>query len=126
MTTQPSPRPGEPGAPRTTGPDPGVAWSVSLHVLFFPWLLGALIALALVVSSLGVEFGGADDVATQRLLVLAFVLVALLPLAASAIIGLRVWKRRRRRGALVAGSMSIVVAVVVLIVAGTILLGGGA
>lgn len=123
MTTPPTSQP-RPPAERRSGVDPGVAWSVTLHVLSFPWFLATLIALGLVVSALDVELGSADAVGTQRLLVLGFVLVALVPLTASAVVGLRTWRRRRRRGALVAGVMSIVVGVVVLLVAGTISMGG--
>lgn len=123
MTTSPTPG-ARPPAERRSGVDPGVAWSVTLHVLSFPWFLATLIALGLVVSALDVELGSTDAVGTQRLLVLGFVLVALVPLTASAVVGLRTWRRRRRRGALVAGIMSIVVGVVVLLVAGTIAVGG--
>ncbi len=123
MTTSPTSG-ARPPAERRSGVDPGVAWSVTLHVLSFPWFLATLIALGLVVSALDVELGSTDAVGTQRLLVLGFVLVALVPLTASAVVGLRTWRRRRRRGALVAGIMSIVVGVVVLLVAGTIAVGG--
>jgi hypothetical protein len=116
MTTSPTSGP-RPPAERRSGVDPGVAWSVTLHVLSFPWLLATLIALGLVVSALDVELGSAEDVGTQRLLVLGFVVVALVPLTASAVVGLRTWRRRRRRGALAAGVMSIV--------AGTLAMGGG-
>lgn len=115
-----------PATPAKTGLDPTVAWSVTLHVLFFPWLIAVLIGLALAVSALDVELGGSTAVGTQRLLVAGFVLIALLPLAASAIIGIVGWRRRRRRGALVAGSMSIVVAVLVVLTSGALLLQGGA
>lgn len=123
MTTSPTSG-ARPPAERRSGVDPGVAWSVTLHVLSFPWFLATLIALGLVVSALDVELGSTDAVGTQRLLVLGFVLVALVPLTVSAVVGLRTWRRRRRRGALVAGIMSIVVGVVVLLVAGTIAVGG--
>lgn len=123
MTTSPTSG-ARPPTERRSGVDPGVAWSVTLHVLSFPWFLATLVALGLVVSALDVELGSTDAVGTQRLLVLGFVLVALVPLTASAVIGLRTWRRRRRRGALVAGIMSIVVSVIVLLVAGTVAVGG--
>jgi hypothetical protein len=109
---------------RSPGHDPAVAWSVTLHVLSLPWLIASLIALALVVSALGIELGGSEDRALQALLFTGFLVLTLAPLAASAVIGLRAWRRRRRRGGLVAGAMSIVVGVLVLLVSGTILLAG--
>jgi len=103
--------------------DPAVAWSVTLHVLAFPWFVAMLIGLALVVSAMGIEMGGPEDRGTQALLFVGFLLLTLAPLAASAVIGLRAWRRRRRRGALVAGAMSIVVGVLVLVVSGSLFLG---
>ena len=53
MTTLPTSG-ARPPAERRSGVDPGVAWSVTLHVLSFPWFLATLIALGLVVSALDV------------------------------------------------------------------------
>lgn len=103
--------------------DPAVAWSVTLHVLAFPWFVAMLIGLALVVSAMGIEMGGPEDRGTQALLFVGFLLLTLAPLAASAVIGLRAWRLRRRRGALVAGAVSIAVGVLVLVFSGTVFLG---
>lgn len=116
----------DPESSRPSGPDPAVAWSVTLHVLSLPWIVAMLIALALVVSALGIELGGPEDRSLQGLVFAGFLALTVAPLAASAVIGLRAWRLRRRRGGLVAGVMSIVVGALVLLLSGTVLLGAAA
>jgi hypothetical protein len=81
-------------------------WSLLLFLLSFPLMLVSLAFVGAMAESAGVEFGGDERLGVQQLLNGLFVVLALSPLVAAAIVGLVGWRRRRQVVALIVAALA--------------------
>jgi hypothetical protein len=109
MTT-PRPRRGLTGRTSAERLDRGVAWALGLLLASFPLMLVLLAVAAWAAALFGIDLTSEEDRTDQEVLNLAYMIAVLVPLAASAVIGLRAWRRRGRTAGLVIAGVAALVA----------------
>jgi hypothetical protein len=95
--------------------DRGMLWSLMIFLLSFPLMLIFLVIIAYVAQVRGIDLGSSEDLAAQQRLNTTFIILALSPLTAAFIIGLRSWLRRRQAIGLAVAVLSVLAGVGVVL-----------